>query len=72
MKTIAIAQNKETNEKFEITAYSAHQLKENNIFYFKKLIFWDDKSETPYELTLVQKTLLFSLQSITLFHYKRF
>lgn len=54
MKTIAIAQNKETNEKFEITAYSAHQLKENNISYFKKLIFWTDKSETPHELTLVQ------------------
>lgn len=54
MKTLAIAQNKETNEKFEITAYSAHQLKENNISYFKKLIFGKDKSETPHELTLVQ------------------
>ena len=55
MKTIATAQNKETNERFEITAYSAYQLKENNPSYFKKLIFWKDKSETPHELTLVQK-----------------
>lgn len=35
MKTIATAQNKETNERFEITAYSAYQLKENNPSYFK-------------------------------------
>lgn len=55
MKTIATAQNKETNERFEITAYSAYQLKENNPSYFKKLIFWKDKSETPHELTLAQK-----------------
>lgn len=59
MKTIAIAQNKETNEKFEVTAYSAHQLRENNPSYFKKLIFWKDKSETPHELTLVKMTCCF-------------